>query len=219
MHTKSKARESMKIIDHSSDEIRQVVPGDFSLLSDADQDMTAALQSVLSVLLGGDGSETVVVSGCEVETDDRRWDGGGIINDGERHTYSYEMAPGVLLHGGRLYDFEGGSWTEEHVAAGDDLGSVLTLGWTYRCGLIVFGRETASPSPVYGEGQELTERPHQRLVAKVEQSEATVRLNVMDSAGLGVAEYSTTYATEAEDYVRGIELRWLPTVGALRKRI
>lgn len=200
----------MNIIDHTSDDIRQIVPADFSFLSDADQQITAALHATLAALLGGDGSETIVLQGCQITSDydasESTVDGG--IRIGPR-VINYSMTDGLLLHRGRLYELPAASWTEANMSA--EL-TVMGVTRTLPTGLIVFADQQQHPSPVYGQNLELSEAPHRRLTAAIEQ--ATMSVNFNPRATVFMEDYSiTAYNTQASDYIRALALKRLPSIG------
>lgn len=208
----------MNIIDHSSDNIRQIVPQDMSFLSDADQQITQALQLVLAALLGGNGTETIVLRGCEITTTDP-WhngtavNGNSIVNDTNVPTYTYGITAGLILHGGRIYELEAATWVKGN-------GNYLMYGFdrevTMPAGIIVFEDESVAPSPVYGEGLEPDQHPHRRLVARVEQTTVTQRARAGLAQDAHSAATSTpTYHTSATDYIAPTAMKRIPVVGSL----
>ena len=174
----------MNIINHSSDDIRQIVPADFSFLSDADQQVTLALQHLLDRLSGTSGG-TYILSGCGLTTDPddhaytptpyRTSVDGGVPayytdHDLSSHestvadTYTYHIADGTLLHGGKIYTLHGGDFGFSTYVDNHFTTPIFPVSST---GFIVFGSVAAAPSPVYGEDLQLSQNPHQSLAATV----------------------------------------------------
>ncbi len=204
----------MNIIDHSSDEIRQIVPADFSFLSDADLSITAALQAVLD-RASGTANGSYIISGCQLTPDPSDPDyGRSYTLDGVLHTfsmqthggtavgsYSYSLASGVILHGGRLYTLAGGSFLFNRTD------TLLTLTSMHRKeGFVVFSSPVAAPSPVYGESLALDQSPHRSLSAAVAQGE--IYRSLVDEAQ-GRPETVTVDGSPA-DYVPVASLLTIP---------
>ena len=143
----------MNIIDHTSDDIRQIVPADFSFLSDADQQVTAALHAALAALLGLNPDATIAVSGCQY-SDDRDVDPTSVPSD-----LNCQLTAGTLLHGGRLYTLAAYSWQQLN-PEGRRFGTM-----PHAC--ISFEEQLAAPSPVYGADLTLSQQPHRHLVARL----------------------------------------------------
>ena len=138
----------MNIIDHTSDDIRQIVPADFSFLSDADQQVTAAPHAALAALLGLDPDATIAVSGCQY-SDDRST---------MPSELNCQLTAGTLLHGGRLYTLAAYSWQQQNPES-----RIGTM--PHAC--ISFEEQLAAPSPVYGADLTLSQQPHRHLVARL----------------------------------------------------
>lgn len=128
----------MKRVTHNADnERRQVVPKDFSFLSDADGDVVAGVASIVATLLGISPSDPIILRGCRLV---RQQSAGGV---------TYRMSDGLIMYGGAIY-------TVNNVAPvavdGNMSASALTefLDTYY----VIFGASTVSPSPVYKYGEQ-----------------------------------------------------------------
>lgn len=128
-------------ITHDADSVaRQVVPQDFSFLSDADGQIVKALELIISRVFGVDVSKPVLL-GNRVIT--RR-----ITPDGSKFTFGANM----LLWQGRLYDLPSSS---ETVAASES----EFLRSTY----VIPLEGTVAPSPVYGVNEVRDVNVHKSL--------------------------------------------------------
>lgn len=128
-------------ITHDADSIaRQVVPQDFSFLSEADGQIVKALELIISRVFGVDVSKPVLL-GNRVIT--RR-----ITPDGSRFTFGANM----LLWQGRLYDLPSSS---ETIAASES----EFLRSTY----VIPLETTVAPSPVYGVNEVRDVNVHKSL--------------------------------------------------------
>ena len=128
-------------ITHDADSIaRQVVPQDFSFLSDADVQIVKALELIVSMGFGVDVSKPVLL-GNRVIT--RR-----ITPDGSKFTFGANM----LLWQGRLYDLPASS---ETLAASES----EFLRSTY----VIPLETTVAPSPVYGVNEVRDVNVHKSL--------------------------------------------------------
>lgn len=157
----------MNIIDHSSDNIRQIVPQDLSFLSDADQQICSAIHSILAALLGGTGTEPIAISGCEIT--DR--DTGLTLSVAHRYTISQ----GLVLINGKIYEFLGGNYqsgTTNNTSI-PSIGAAAVITNTTYTPYIILDDQPVTPSPVYGESLQLDQYPHRRLTASLFQEIAT----------------------------------------------
>lgn len=130
----------MKRITHNADNRRrQVVPGDFSFLSDADSDVVSALFYAVAAMFGFGQNDAVVLTGCRLS---KRETAG--------HRY-YKLGDGLILKNGTVYTVRGvpAFEVEEFPGSMNVMRLVLENRW------LVFGSSNVAPSPVYeyGEGQ------------------------------------------------------------------
>lgn len=164
----------MNIIDHTSDDIRQIVPADMSFLSDADQQITEALHHILGALLPNAGvGDTIAVTGCV------RTQTGPDFNAG------YSISGGTLLHGGRLYTLDAAQWSEALITSTSQGGGSTSY---QQKGCISFEEEVAAPSPVYGQSLQLDQQPHRHLVARLKVGQRNTTTNAF-TPPVGVADY------------------------------
>lgn len=188
----------MNIIDHTSDDIRQIVPADMSFLSDADQQITEALHHILGALLGGSGTETIVLGGCTVTSQPTA----------DADITLRTLSPGILLHGGRIYHTPGGTWEEYELHAGATYQT--GLGATVAGGIISFSAAIAAPSPVYGQSLQLDQQPHRQLSAAIVQSTKTLRFSAFQ-----FQEEWTYDGQGLSDYIPVSDMKRLPVLGSL----
>lgn len=235
----------MNFIDHSADEIRQIIPQDFSFLSDADFAVTAALQALLDQAAGVTGG-TYIISGCQFTPDVNDTDYGTYcwgpqdLNSNNRSnkatlanhyglnpgTYTYHIADGILLHGGKLYTLTGGDFDHQRIV--DIYWNIpRTHDETYQKGYIAFGSQVVSPSPVYGESLQLDQSPHKALVAAIAQGTETKHVVSNSHSGespldpISFDPPTTTYETvitgNPTDYVAIADLLVIPQLATFSK--
>ena len=86
----------MKRVTHDADvERRQVVPKDFSFLSDADSDVVVGVASIVATLLGMSPDDPIILRGCRL-TRQRSGD-----------TVTYTMGDGLIMYAGAIYSVNG----------------------------------------------------------------------------------------------------------------
>ncbi len=137
----------MKYIDHSSDDVRQIVPGDMSFLSDADQEVVEAMGGMLCSLFGVTEKMAVVMKGMRASL---------VLRETPAVGSMMTIEGGVVLHGGKLYTFSGGSVEGQ---------SRILEGYASNYALLFTESDVVNPSPVYGETIAFTETPHKEMRA------------------------------------------------------
>lgn len=127
----------MKIINHEADnERRQVVPADFSFLSDADQEVVGVFHAAMCALFGITPN-TALAIGCQFEG----------INVGDH--WEYGLGAGTLIYKGKFYELS----SVPRIRTEQQLNGVQMMALVNRY-YVQFGSTAVSPSPVfkYGEG-------------------------------------------------------------------
>lgn len=142
----------MKIIDHSGDQVRQIVPQDMSFLSDVDQQIAAAIGGMIGKMFGVTNDMAVVMEGMERYL---------VQSPSSQVGSSLTISEGVVLHRGRLYSFGGG--TVESTGR-------FTESYATRFCLKFTDSDTVAPSPVYGATIEQTVNVHKELKAVLAQT-------------------------------------------------
>lgn len=174
----------MNKVGTEGNEVRQIVPAEFNFLSVADMQVVSALQGVVKAMYGLSDSQAVVVSGMTAT-----WSNTTVGED--LLTQRLTIGAGVVMWGGRLWDFGGGyiDGIRRHASLRSDE-------W-----VLVMSEQVASPSPVYGATISLDVTPHKRLVCMLMSAEEavgaeqTVTLgNVMRLGPIGAA--TATAVTE-----------------------
>lgn len=138
--------------------IRQIVPADFTFLSQADGQVVKAIEGVLKLMFGYGG---VYPPSSQHET----WSAdGALIVKGVDVAYSNSIAtlnPGVILYDGRLWDLESGaSW-------GYDATGSHGLEASFEARALVFEEKVVEPSPVYGASDSVTVSPHVNSTCRI----------------------------------------------------
>lgn len=128
----------MKRVTHDADnERRQVVPKDFSFLSDADSDVVVGVASIVATLLGMSPDDPIILRGCRL-TRQRSGD-----------TVTYTMGDGLIMYAGAIYSVNN---VPPVVVEGDmTVGALAEFLDTY---YVIFGASTVSPSPMYKYGEQ-----------------------------------------------------------------
>ncbi len=172
----------MKIINHSGDTVRQIVPQDMSFLSDADQQIVEAFGNILGMMFGLSGDSALVMQGM-----DRTF----VPPSGDRMG-SLSFTGGVVMHNGKLYSFAGG---EVGGMGGlpESYGSQFCLKFTEN--------DTVAPSPVYGANIETTVSVHKerRAVLVATPSEPTSNYVVLKNVRV-ISQLASTKAITASLY-------------------
>ena len=128
----------MKRVTHNADnERRQVVPKDFSFLSDADSDVVVGVASMVATLLGMSPSDPIILRGCRL-TRQRSGD-----------TVTYTMGDGLIMYAGAIYSVN--NVPPVAVEGNMTAGAFEEFLDTY---YVVFGASTVSPSPMYKYGEQ-----------------------------------------------------------------
>ncbi len=187
----------MNKIGSEGNEVRQIVPAEFNFLSMADMQVVSALQGVVKAMYGLSDSQAVAVSGMAV-TWSNTTVGESAIDI--RLTQCLTLGAGVVMWGGKLWEFGGGSI--------DGIGRYSRLSvdeW-----VLVMSEEVAMPSPVYGATIELDVTPHKHLVCELRSAEDAAGAeqkvtlgNVMRLGPIGeaIAVTARTYNAAAEETV------------------
>lgn len=128
----------MKRVTHNADnERRQVVPKDFSFLSDADSDVVKGMASMVAALLGISASSPIILSGCKLT----RQESGGVV--------TYTMGDGLIMYAGAIYTVNNiQPVAVEGVMTASAFAEFMN---TY---YVVFGASTVSPSPMFKYGEQ-----------------------------------------------------------------
>lgn len=128
----------MKRVTHNADnERRQVVPKDFSFLSDADRDVVVGVASMVAALLGIPASSPIILSGCKLT----RQESGGVV--------TYTMGDGLIMYAGAIYTVN----SIQPVAVEGDM-TVSAFAEFLNTYYVVFGASTVSPSPMFKYGEQ-----------------------------------------------------------------
>lgn len=122
----------MKIIDHSGDTVRQIVPQDMSYLSDVDQQIAAAIGGMLGKMFGLTSGMAVVMQGMNRNL---------VVQQLPQTGSTLTIDAGEVYYNGKLYSFGGGSVTSTGRFT-ENFASMFCLKFT--------DTDTVTPSPVYG---------------------------------------------------------------------
>lgn len=122
----------MKIINHNGDSVRQIVPQDLSYLSDADQQIAAAIGGVLGKMFGLTSGMAVVMKGMNRSL---------VIQQAPLTGSILTIDAGEVYYDGKLYSFGGGTVVNTGLFS-ESFSSRFCLKFT--------DTDTVAPSPVYG---------------------------------------------------------------------
>lgn len=148
----------MNRVNHSADSTaRQVVPQDFSFLSDASLQVAQALEAMVRTMLGVSDNAPIFLRPLNIST--RVVPGEGT---------KYKLGANILLYDGAVYELP-----EAPEAAASSINSYLGSLYIIPC------TEGVEPSPVYGEGLSRDIYCHERLVMSYMRS-AEVEFRVSD---------------------------------------
>lgn len=137
----------MKITNHNGDEIRQIIPQDMSFLSDADQQIVAAMQGILCSMFGISSDKAIVVNGMKFQYKKAN---ASLVDK----TYIITVGEGSMIYNGRLYNCLGGSITIADFVPGSSLNKIA----------LELNESNALPA-VYGESLTTNVQVHIETVA------------------------------------------------------
>lgn len=137
----------MKITNHNGDEIRQIIPQDMSFLSDADQQIVAAMQGVIMRMFGISEDKAIVVNGMQFSYKKAS------ANLLEKN-YILSVSEGSMIYHGKLYNCLGGSVTLFNMVPGTAATTVA----------LELNESNALPA-VYGESLTTNVQVHVETVA------------------------------------------------------
>lgn len=169
---------------------RQVVPEDFSFLSEADQQICQAMYRMLCRIYGWDGTKPIVISGLDLIMS---------LNPLSQ-TKSVQVTGGVLLTAeGDVVEVEGlQSFTVNTTITTEQIRQALT---------IEIAETNVSPSPVYDKNGNLNIYCHKQRVGTIRNWLAEQMLPISQSNRIIYAEMDWLYCMDLviNDLVRRVE--------------
>ncbi len=168
---------------------RQVVPEDFSFLSEADQQICQAMYRMLCRIYGWDGTKPIVISGLDLIMS---------LNSMSQNK-SVQVTGGVLLTAeGDVVEVEGIQFTVNTTITTEQIRQALT---------IEIAETNVSPSPVYDKNGNLNIYCHKQRVGTIRNWLAEQMLPISQSNRIIYAEMDWLYCMDLviNDLVRRVE--------------
>lgn len=168
---------------------RQVVPEDFSFLSEADQQICQAMYRMLCRIYGWDGTKPIVISGLDLIMS---------LNPMSQNK-SVQVTGGVLLTAeGDVVEVEGIQFTVNTTITTEQIRQALT---------IEIAETNVSPSPVYDKNGNLNIYCHKQRVGTIRNWLAEQMLPISQSNRIIYAEMDWLYSMDLviNDLVRRVE--------------
>lgn len=168
---------------------RQVVPEDFSFLSEADQQICQAMYRMLCRIYGWDGTKPIVISGLDLIMS---------LNPMSQNK-SVQVTGGVLLTAeGDVVEVEGIQFTVNTTITTEQIRQALT---------IEIAETNESPSPVYDKNGNLNIYCHKQRVGTIRNWLAEQMLPISQSNRIIYAEMDWLYSMDLviNDLVRRVE--------------
>lgn len=168
---------------------RQVVPEDFSFLSEADQQICQAMYRMLCRIYGWDGTKPIVISGLDLIMS---------LNPMSQNK-SVQVTGGVLLTvEGDVVEVEGIQFTVNTMTTAEQIQQALT---------IEIAETNVSPSPVYDKNGNLNIYCHKQRVGTIRNWLAEQMLPISQSNRIIYAEMDWLYSMDLviNDLVRRVE--------------
>lgn len=168
---------------------RQVVPEDFSFLSEADQQICQAMYRMLCRIYGWDGTKPIVISGLDLIMS---------LNPMSQNK-SVQVTGGVLLTAeGDVVEVEGIQFTVNTTITTEQIRQALT---------IEIAETNVSPSPVYDKNGNLNIYCHKQRVGTIRNWLAEQMLPISQSNRIIYAEMDWLYSMDLviNDLVRRVK--------------